>query len=135
MKNLLIAFLLTVSLNASGFNLIQNDSIEVRVVIHGKHDLKEYVITIDGHNYIFEKIKKGAFSDYKSMPYLWTTNKTKTTVIDKRLLRPDGWTSVTTTPIDHIGEEMLVKGKYLIELTTNKKGNQLEVVQNIKKEE
>ena len=135
MKNLLIAFFLTVSLNSSAFSLIQSDSIEVRILNQGKHDLKEYVVTIDGHDYIFEKIKKGAFSDYKNMPYLWTTNKTKTTVVVKKLIRPDEWTSITMTPIDYVGEEKLVKGKYLIELLTKKKGNQLEVFQKIKKEE
>jgi len=135
MKNLLIAIFLTVSLRASGFSLIQNDSVEVRVLNQGKHDLKEYVVTIDGDDYIFENIRKGSFSEYKSVPYLWTSNKTKTTVVVKRLIKPDGWISITTTPIDHIGEEKLVTGKYLIELSTERNGNHFEVVQKIKKEE
>lgn len=135
-KSLLILLLLTlVPIQGFSQNKTSYDSLDIRIYNKGKHYLKEYTITINGHNYTFKDVWKYKQSSYIKAPYLWTNNQTKTTVVIKRIVKYDEWMTVLQFPIDNISEHKFIKGKYTIEITTKKKKGNLEVKENIKKEE
>ena len=112
----------------------ETDSIDVRVFNKGKYHLKEYVLTVDGKDYNFFDLSKNQYSSYKRLPYIWTSNKSKTTVIVKKIIKYDIWMTKSTYPIDHIGEKKLNKGSYTIELETKNRKEDLHLKENIVKD-
>jgi len=85
------------------------DTLNIRILNKGKHYIKEYTLTIDGKNYTYKDIWKNKYSDYQQLPYIWTSNRTKTIVIIK-MLGYDKWMNTEQIPIDYIGETKLTTG-------------------------
>jgi len=134
LRSSLILILIIFSL--SGFSQVinQTDSIDVRVFNQSKHYLKLYSIRIDGKDYIFSDIRTKKYSDYQKLPYLWPSNSSKTIVIIKKYFDYDQWMTLLSTPIDHVGERIINKGKYTIFVNARKKKDNLIVDEIVKKE-
>lgn len=62
---------------------------------------------------------------------MWPNNKTKTTIIDKKMFKYDQRLTTELWPIDHIGEQKLMDGKLTIGLRTKVKSGQLETFVNL----
>lgn len=103
------------------------DSVDVRILNKGRHYIKEYVLTIAGKEYTFTDIWKNKYSEYQRLPYLWPSNRSKTTVIIKQVFRYDKWITSGKWPIDHIGEKKLTNGAYTIEIQTQRSKSNLNV--------
>jgi hypothetical protein len=134
MKLLLPLILTLISFNLRSQDIQETDSVDVRILNKGKYYLKKYVLSVDGHEFLFSDIWKGKYSDYQKVPYLWPSNKSETTVIIKRMIKYDIWLTTILWPIDHVGEKKIFDGKYRIEVRTKKKGDHLEVETELIKE-
>jgi hypothetical protein len=110
------------------------DSVEVRIYNLGKHYLKKYVITIAGRDYTFTDIWKKKYSEYQKLPYLWSLNKSEATVIINRMIKYDRWMTSRSIPIDYIGEQKYLHGKYCIEVKCKRKGDRLIITETVIKE-
>jgi len=134
MKSLFAILTLLISLSAFGQEQLDSDSVEVRILNKGKHYIKEHTITLKGMNYKFSDIWPNKNSEYQKLPFLWPNNRTKTTIIDKKLFKYDEWLTTELWPVDHLGEQKYRGGKLTIEIRTKVKSGQLEIVQIVKKE-
>lgn len=126
MRKILILTLILIYQGVKGQESITYDSLNIRILNKGKHYVKEYTLTIDGNNYTYKDIWKNKYSEYQRLPYIWPSNRSKTTVIIK-LLGYDKWSTTVKMPIDHVGEKKLLKGHYTIEIGTRRKKGRLEV--------
>ena len=135
MKRIILILFVIITAKATAQDAKAYDSIEVRVHNRGKHYLREFIVIVDGKEYKFEHIWKNKYSEYITIPYLWPSNKTKTTIIIKRVIKYDEWVTALSIPIDHIGEKKFIQGKYTIEVDPVKRGKDLKVTEKVKKEE
>jgi len=134
MKNLLIILTLLSCLSAFGQKQPNVDSVQVRILNKGKHYIKEHTITLNGAKYQFYDIWPNKYSEYLRLPYLWPNNRTKTTIIDKKMFKYDEWLTTELWPIDHVGERKYENGKLTIEIRTKVKSGQLEIEQTVTEE-
>jgi hypothetical protein len=131
---LIVLFSVVVTTEASGQKIQHFDSVEVRVLNKGKHYIKEHIITLGKVDYKFSDIRRNHYSEYQKLPYLWSNNLAKTTIIAKKMFKYDQWLTSLLWPIDHVGEEKYLTGKMTIELRTKVKSGQLKVEQVVVKE-
>jgi hypothetical protein len=136
MKLTYILLILSISIASFGQqdSSYQNDSIQVRVFNQGRHYIKSYSVTVNGHDYEFKDIWKKKYSDYVSMPYIWPNNKTEITIIVKRFFKYDEWLSLIRFPIDHVGETKKTNGEYTIFISTKVRKGELNIDDYIVKE-
>lgn len=134
MKNFLVILILLTCLCAFGQEKPNSDSVDVRILNKGKYYIKEHTITLNGTKYQFSDIWPKKYSEYQKLPYLWPNNKTKTTIIDKKMFKYDEWLTTEHWPIDHVGEQKFLNGKLTIELRTKVKSGQMEIEQTVTKE-
>ena len=135
MKNLLIILTLLTCLSAFGQEQPNTDSVEVRILNRGKYYIKEHTITLNGTKYQFSDIWPNKYSNFQKLPYIWPNNRTKTTVIVKKMFKYDQWLTTELMPIDHVGERKYENGKLTIELRTKVKSGQLEIEQTVTTEQ
>ena len=110
------------------------DSVNVRVFNKGNYPITEYVLTIDGHDYLFTDIGKNEYSEYKKVPYLWPTNKSKITVLVKRFIARKQPVTILSWPFDHVNEKQYTEGNFVIEIFTTRSGRQFMLIDYVKKE-
>ena len=106
-------------LSLSTFALCQDnsDDVTMRIYNDSKYHLTTVAITIDGDEYLIENTPKKQYSDYISLPYLWSINNVSSIKYEKKrfLRKPISFVS-EIYPIDHIGDEKYVKGQYTLVL-------------------
>ncbi|MDZ7605144.1 MAG: hypothetical protein U5K79_06055 [Cyclobacteriaceae bacterium] len=129
-KILILTFILYYQI-AIGQDIQMADSIRVRILNRGKHYIKEYILTIDGNDYQYADIGKKKTFKYQRLPYIWPSNRSKTTVIIKQMFNYDKWITVGKLPIDHVGEEKLTSGFYTIEIRTKRNKDNLDVEEKL----
>ena len=107
-------------------------SVSVRIHNNGRFYIKQYSIIIGKEKYSFEDIPKGKYSDFKKLPYLYSTNWTEVQVIRKRFLQYDEWIKQIAIPIDHTGDKKIETGATTIEVSTKRKHRSLEIESEVK---
>jgi len=122
MRTCLVVILFLVSVKSFAQ---KTDFVNVRLYNSSKCFVKKLVVTIDNKNYVFSDILNHKFSDYKQLPYIWTSNPIDVIIIEKKFLRHNSQLHIIESPIDHIGDKKITGGNITLILTSYKEDNKL----------
>ncbi|REH01950.1 hypothetical protein [Flavobacterium aquicola] len=112
MKNLLIILIcfLLISANKSEENL------ELRIYNNSKFKIEKLKLNYNGQETEFKNIKPKSYSEIKKIKGLWKDNCYDLTVFRKKLFAENFWNHQICFPIDHIGNNKIESGKYILRL-------------------
>ncbi len=131
MIRLVISLLLLVTFCSYGQESSSVDSVEVRVHNNGKYKLVKYVVTVEGKGYVFPALDEGEYSPYQRLPYLYSCNKSKTTLLIKKFFARQYQLTILSIPVDNVGEEKITSGRYVIEILTRKQDGMINLFETI----
>ena len=112
MKNLLIILLcfFLISANKSEENL------ELRIYNNSKFKIEKLKLNYNGQETEFKNIEPKSYSEIKKVKGLWKDNCYDLTVFKKKLFTENFWSHQICFPIDHIGNNKIENGKYILSL-------------------
>lgn len=112
MKNLLIILLsfFLISANKSEENL------ELRIYNNSKFKIEKLKLNYNGQETEFKNIEPKSYSEIKKVKGLWKDNCYDLTVFKKKLFTENFWAHQICFPIDHIGNNKIESGKYILSL-------------------
>ncbi|MFC6097768.1 hypothetical protein ACFPVY_14015 [Flavobacterium qiangtangense] len=110
MRNLIILIL--------GFLLLSvgksEENLELRIFNNSKFRIEKLKISFAGQESTFKNIAPKSYSEVKKVKGLWKDNCYDLTVFKKKLLAENFWSHQICIPVDHIGNNVIEKGKYTI---------------------
>ena len=110
------------------------DSVSVRLYNNSKYDIVNYTIIVDKVQYTFKNILPQTYSTYKKLPYLYFSHQKSVNITKKRFLNPPINVTITSIPIDHVGEKKINTGSSTLWLDINKKNKRYSVETKLKNE-
>jgi hypothetical protein len=116
MRNLLILLLVFVLCSAT-----KEEKVELRIYNDSQFQIEKIKISFKDQETEFLDIRPKSYSEIKKINGLWKDNCYDLTIYKEILLGHNFWSHQICFPVDHVGDNKIESGKYILKLKIKKR--------------
>lgn len=98
----------------------KDEKVELRIYNDSKFKIEKIKINFKGDEIELKNIEPKSYSEIKKVNGIWKDNCYDLTVYKRRVLTQNFWAHQICFPVDHIGDNKIESGKYILKLKIKK---------------